>query len=59
MPAKDYEFPNEKQCLIGLKNISKIRGEMKRIKAKRDRKKIHTLDRIRIRANQLQARVVQ
>ena len=58
MSVKDYEFPTERQRLGGLKHISKIRSELKRIQAKRDRNKIHALERIRIKANQLQARAV-
>lgn len=56
MPVKSFEFPTKKQCLVGLSHIRKIRGELQRIKAKRDRNKIQMVDRIRVRANQLQTR---
>lgn len=59
MSVRDFEFPDKKQCLVGLKNIRKIRGELQRIKAKRDRSKSHALNNIRIKANQLQERGVQ
>ncbi|WP_175577619.1 hypothetical protein [Photobacterium proteolyticum] len=58
MSANDYEFPTEKQRLGGLRHINKIRGELKRIKAKRDRHQINTREKIRIKANQLQARAL-
>lgn len=59
MNTKDFEFPTKKQCLSGLNNIRKIRGELQRIKTKQDRKKVQMSERIRVRANQLQSRSAQ